>query len=59
MRNALDLTKEALTRWKDMADLQRHGVLVASINQNERVENLRGVADVIARLAKHILESES
>jgi len=59
MRNALDLTKEALTRWKDLADLQRHGVLVESINQGERVENLRSAADVINRLAKHVLESKS
>lgn len=58
MRGALDLTKEALTRWKSLADLQRHGVLVDSINQDERVESLRDVADVIVRLAKYLLAGQ-
>jgi len=58
MRASLDLTKERLTRWKDMADLQRHGVLVDKIDEDERVQSLKDVAELILRLAKHLLAGE-
>ncbi len=58
MREALNVSKEELIRWKDLADLQRHAVLVDSINQDDRVANLLDVAGVIVRLAKHVLEDK-
>jgi len=54
MRTALRLTKEDLTRFKDLADKQRHGELIESINQKKRIETLRRTRDVVGRFVHHL-----
>jgi hypothetical protein len=54
MRSRLDLTKDELTEFKTLADRQRHGELVPSIEESSRVTTLRNVRDVLARFVKHL-----
>lgn len=54
MRSCLSLTKEELTEFKEDADKQRHGELIASVEENKRVETLRRVRDVLARFVTHL-----